>query len=1512
MANRFSSLIDGDEEKKVTTPISKNSSGSNRFGSLVDSPSASSITKTNVEPISFTPSSNYRMLDNEISANPIVGENLFLTNAFPIRKDDSIAKKGLKGAGNFVLSALSAPSEALRKLSLQGGSLLSGNGIKELPKNTSFTQDILPQGASNALNSFREKSPILGGITNMALETAVDPTIYIGGGTIKRLMAPKSEQGIALLKPPMNGPKSSVSSPDWKPPQRTRPFQRSSDLGPLQLNRTDFRARQAELNEVFKDFPVGSVDTPMVRKTLQEGIDSSLGIGRKTGAYEGLDAFGGPLKTFRKSTDAQDSVAEITKIMTKKANDVTKTLRQMDGETPITTIRSKIQKMGGIKPSRGDLFEEEQMIPSWIKDNNGRPLDEVADTLGMTSEELRATISSEAFKPKNYAEEAFKVLRNDPEYQALDSTLRTLKSGLPGKKTLKPRAIEDTQLPNEIPRYVQRIEEPNIGRATVDKPQGVYTSPSSVKSPHTELGGESFYWEVNPNAKVLQVKTSSFETNRGLVGESAGVRVARDFLGDQEVSRMMKTPKARLVEELGNDYPDVQWNKYYDQQEIVEGLAGSIARKNGYDAIWALDKKPEFNEFVALTNKAMKETSNIPTGNALAKSDIKLKPRELTIKPEPQQIQPQRMGLSGSLPADAPVRQLNPVPRQPLRSADGMFDEVVTPQIRTQAESPSIMASRIETTSPDTLRIEPLRVRNEIQPIRPQGSKIVGAEPEIPTGLKERGVSENIRTDANRPDVLRDSYSADPLVYKQVGNKETLSKAQTIFDQGLEPAITQLDDLLKNMKPEAAPLVKMIADKLSLEGNVVRARELMSNAALRATESGQFGQAFRILRDSDPETFLMTFDKQLKKLNKEGLAEYGKKWKDFDLTPDELSVIGRIERGNQASYDSVFEQIQARMANEMPATAFEKINAWRHISMLFNPKTQIRNVVGNGIMMGMRKSAQRVSGVLQKVLLPQSKRTQAVLVNKEYKDLASEYFEANKKDLLNGANKYQEGIKLNMRDKRVFRKSRIGEKLGMDIDVLEKTRKLNYELLQKGDTPFFRKAYTDRLASYAQAKGIKDFTKLDQEAFDIARLEAEQATYKDASVIANFINKVKNPERSATFGRKAGAVLTEAALPFTKTPINIIKRGVQYSPLGLLNGLAGINSAKGAAVAIDEMAKGLTGTGVLVLGYLLASKGILTGKAEKDVDLREYDKNTGHYPFSIMGKYSYDWAQPFSVPLSVGVEIYNAIKDSPEDTAKMDALVEKNDSSRFGEMALAAANGIMEGLNASGDTVFNMSIMKGVKLLLGSGYNGFMEGMAQLPQGYATQFIPTLSNQLAGTVDPITRQTYVKGDLPQSLKNSLVSRIPVASKTLKPKQTPFGEDVKKIENPIGRAASQFLSPGIVSKNQGVDPKIDSELRRLNDLGLTKQFPTMVPNYIEKTQTHPRITLTPEETTKYQRITGQLTLKSMQKVMNDSDYKFARKEKLKTADEVRAELLADAISESKATAKKEILKGRGLK
>ena len=711
---------------------------------------------------------------------------------------------------------------------------------------------------------------------------------------------------------------------------------------------------------------------------------------------------------------------------------------------------------------------------------------------------------------------------------------------------------------------------------------------------------------------------------------------------------------------------------------------------------------------------------------------------------------------------------------------------------------------------------------------------------------------------------------------------------------------TSVETLAKEPDLSVAIGIKL-ADHYQSIGKHEMADDALNFVSEHLTRYGQAISAARLLERMSPAGMLKTVSGKLSELNEEGAKLYGKKWQDVSLNSDEIELISKLRTGDKKAYEGTFEKIQARIADELPATAMEKINAWRHIAMLLNPKTQIRNVAGNTVMIGMRKTAKQVSATLQNVLLKPEERTQVFNVQREYKNMAEEYFEANKRELLDGPSKYKENIKLNMPDKRVF-----------NNNALENTRKFTYKLLEMGDVPFFKNAYVNRLASYAQAKGIKDLSQLPEEAFSIAKLEAQQATYSDASELASWLNKVKNPGADANLIQKTGAVLTEAAMPFTKTPINIIKRGIQYSPAGIINGMHMWKSKGAAAAGIDEMAKGLTGTGIVSLGYLLAKNGILTGKASKDADQRAYDSSAGNSPFSILGKYTYDWMQPFSVPLAVGVEVYNALKENPIEMKKMDSVVANNDTSRLTEIATALSTGLYDALAASGDTVFNMSVLKGIKQLI-SNPEGPVAGLAELPGDYATQFVPTLAGQVAGVIDPTVRQTYVKGNLPESAKSALMAKTPFVSKKLQPKQTPFGTDVKRQDNGLSRAFSQFISPGIISVDQGIDPKINKEVRRLSDIGLKRHIPTMVPNYIEKTQKHPRISLTPKETTQYQKRTGELTLKAFNKVLNSNKYIGAMDSKKKNmdADEVRAEMLAKVIEEAKAQAKSEMLKSKGF-
>jgi hypothetical protein len=158
-----------------------------------------------------------------------------------------------------------------------------------------------------------------------------------------------------------------------------------------------------------------------------------------------------------------------------------------------------------------------------------------------------------------------------------------------------------------IPRAVVRHEEQGAAPSSVSKPQGLYTTPADVESPHADLGGARTEYSVNPDARVLSPQDYGAEVvmRRGASSAGTGVHVARELLGADEFARLKALRKPELIEEAKKIDPAVEWHRYYDAQEVMEGIGGVLARRAGYDALWLPDAvSPAFSEFVALTDRA--------------------------------------------------------------------------------------------------------------------------------------------------------------------------------------------------------------------------------------------------------------------------------------------------------------------------------------------------------------------------------------------------------------------------------------------------------------------------------------------------------------------------------------------------------------------------------------------------------------------------------------------------------------------------------------------------------------------------------------------------------------------------------------------------------------------------------------------------------------------------------------------------------------------------------------------
>lgn len=785
--------------------------------------------------------------------------------------------------------------------------------------------------------------------------------------------------------------------------------------------------------------------------------------------------------------------------------------------------------------------------------------------------------------------------------------------------------------------------------------------------------------------------------------------------------------------------------------------------------------------------------------------------------------------------------------------------------------------------------------------------------PEIPSGMKERGFAESLRTKSDLPTEVKQEFIDNPELYKSLSNETTVARADEIFARGETEARNAFSDMLKTADPAAVPLGKMIADDLIAKGDRAGAVNVLRDMSAALTRSGQFSQAAVIaLTKADPMTALQYIQRQVDTMNAAGAKKFGRKWNDFELTDAEIDAFKNIDPGDTQAVETAMENVGKRISKEYPATVYEKLLELRRIGMLLNPRTMVRNTLANAAMMPVQGASGKVSALIQDIthrINPDFTPTQALHVSKESKTLASQVAD-NMRSVLSGDTKYYEfqgqgaGAKgqnalndLNQyaRDKTIFKGeiksdwlSQLVDKTAYELNkisqktaqqdlfsgmtsekgILENTRQLTYGLLELGDAGFVDKFFRDRLASYIEARGIKSVNDVPPEAITTALDEAMKATFKDDNALTEMLSSIKRSTNRV--GGMGNFLLT-----FTKTPANIAMRIADYSPAGLISAAAKhVKGQTDAAQFIDDISKGLTGTGLMVLGAQLFKAGILTGPESDDKDEAAFMRTQGFKPNAVhVGDkyYTVDWAQPAASGLMMGAAIM--------------AELEKNPDASFADASVAAGKTAL-------NTWIEASPVKSIEDLFSS-YEGLPGGVAELVQEIPGSFIPSTVGATARTVDPVQRQTYSKGDWLGTLFGGMQAKIPGASKSLPAAYDTWGRPITR-QNSTGEAAfAQFVSPGTLG-NANESPIDNVILELFQDTGNNKVFPRKAGWSV--TVDGESKSLTNREYSDYQREMGQMSY-------NIAEYLVPKFDNL--TDEQKVSVLDNAYSMAKDVAENEL-------
>lgn len=606
------------------------------------------------------------------------------------------------------------------------------------------------------------------------------------------------------------------------------------------------------------------------------------------------------------------------------------------------------------------------------------------------------------------------------------------------------------------------------------------------------------------------------------------------------------------------------------------------------------------------------------------------------------------------------------------------------------------------------------------------------------------------------------------------------------------------------------------------------------------------------------------------------------------------------------------------VADHFDSSFMDKWNAWRYLSMLGNPRTHIRNMTGNTVFGAVTRIKNGVAAVIESAVDGTSRmfggegiqrtKTLAAIGDGELRKAAKEDFE-NMYTLVTGNGKYNPSDML--RDNKTVFKTK----------WLEGARKANNKALEFEDALSLKDRYSANLAGYLKANGAdknifentsQEAQNLLNQARDYAIEQAQKATFRDDSAMANALNKLSKSSKAAN-------LIVEGIVPFKKTPINIVKRGIEYSPAGLGKGLYDAVDAvrtgrKTAAQAIDEIAAGLTGTGILYVGYKLAENNLISGSAGEDARERGFDTLTGNqnYALTIGSKsYTLDWMAPAALPLFVGAELQKTL----------------------GAKGITGAD-LLDSITKITEPVLDMTMMQGLNDAIQSAAYDQTGPLASIginaASNYATQGLPTAFGQVARAVDDTRRSTYYGGGafldryLPEKAKNAAsgnpllekaiqaqlpkplditlqkaMAKTPWLSMWLNPKVDQWGREQKNRGGSfVGRLAYNTLSPGFYSEQNMTD--VDKEIERL--YGESQGDKSVLPGYAAKTiaqkdaqgnKETKRLTAT--EFVQFAKDKGGAAYKSLDTLFQSQAYKAAD-------DSNKAKMVADIYEYTNAAAK----------
>ena len=561
---------------------------------------------------------------------------------------------------------------------------------------------------------------------------------------------------------------------------------------------------------------------------------------------------------------------------------------------------------------------------------------------------------------------------------------------------------------------------------------------------------------------------------------------------------------------------------------------------------------------------------------------------------------------------------------------------------------------------------------------------------------------------------------------------------------------------------------------------------------------------------------------------------------DLNYITGEMATYQLLEGDNETPQTpegkTIIQRMYSAQANTKQNSAWQKFNNYGYDSMLSGSKTWNKNVMSNVLIRPLELTSEAIGSVADRMIAKKTGNRTTALSSKEGRQAGKQAFGD---EIANTLTDY------------IIRGVDTGHSSSFDMNHNNRTYNNAFMqavhdfiamVMQLGDRPFYEQSYQEELDAITRlgtkiqdtretADGytetyLRDMTQEERHAEATRR--ATERVFQEDNAIIDAINHIKRENKGADM------VIT-AIMPFLKTPTNVAIRSMQYSPIGLAytvvkNGL--IDAKMNNGVNFDQrkfvmnLGRGLTGTGMMVLGVALANMGLIRKgrEDEDDAKLAAIEKSNGTsygMYFDLFGiQIPLDFAFPAIAPWVIGAEIAESLEQFEGDFGAMAVDMNKR----------MAASSI--------DQLFDNSMLSGVSDV----FRGYKDGtqiatsiLEGVVENTASRLTPSAVRAFAKFTDPYVRDTKSQNYIRQVINQTIIQNWPLLRQTLPTAKTITGEEqlqtgANSWNKESQNAALHFLNSFITPWTAGSETS-DALLDELVDIASRKKETGWLPGQL---------------------------------------------------------------------------------